>query len=155
MPASAESWRYVGKPSIYPVSKAPNHHFHHLSSSKERLDATSQLITPFFYATNHQHSPTAAMAPPCAPKKSISTARSTATIRQAAQQSSRQITDQAEDLDDSGEANSAGDDNDVAPEEAEASHNSSDGPLEHLMEKMVDDVCLDEPINYIPPPSYS
>jgi hypothetical protein len=88
------------------------------------------------------------MTLPRASKKSTSTTPSIAATRQGAQQSRRQIIDEAEELDDSGEANSAGDDEDSGHEGTEASQNTSDGPLEHLMAKMVEDVCLDEFSNY-------
>ncbi|KAG9196388.1 hypothetical protein G6011_01509 [Alternaria panax] len=79
------------------------------------------------------------MAPTRAPKKSTFKAPSTGAIRQGAQQSRRRTTEEEVELKNSGEANSPDDDEDTAHEEAEASQNNSDGPLEHLMAKMVDD----------------
>ncbi|KAL1793309.1 hypothetical protein ACET3X_008291 [Alternaria dauci] len=79
------------------------------------------------------------MAPTRAPKKPTSITTSTATIRQGAQQAQRQVIDKTEELENSGEANGVGHDEDMTHEEAEASQNTPDGPLEHLMVKMVDD----------------
>ncbi|CAG5175556.1 uncharacterized protein ALTATR162_LOCUS10612 [Alternaria atra] len=79
------------------------------------------------------------MTLPRASKKSTSATPSIAATRQGAQQSRRQIIGEAEELDDSGEANSAGDDEDSGHEGTQASQNTSDGPLEHLMAKMVED----------------
>ncbi|CAN9396445.1 unnamed protein product [Alternaria alternata] len=62
-----------------------------------------------------------------------------ATIRRSAQQSRRQITDETEELENSAEANGVGRDMNATHEETEASQNTSDGPLDHLMAKMVDD----------------
>lgn len=81
------------------------------------------------------------MAPTRAPEKSTSMTASMATIRRSAQQSRRQITDETEELENSAEANGVGRDVNATHEETEASQNTSDGPLDHLMAKMVDDVC--------------
>ncbi|RII10620.1 hypothetical protein CUC08_Gglean006615 [Alternaria sp. MG1] len=79
------------------------------------------------------------MAPTRAPEKSTSMTASMATIRRSAQQSRRQITDETEELENSAEANGVGRDMNATHEETEASQNTSDGPLDHLMAKMVDD----------------
>jgi hypothetical protein len=95
----------------------------------------------FAQVTNRQHSLTAAMAPPRATKKYTLTNPSTAITRQSARQSRRHAIDEAEELEEIGQDGSAGDNGDAADDEAEASQNTSDGPLEQMMAKMVDDVC--------------
>ncbi|CAI9635215.1 unnamed protein product [Alternaria burnsii] len=79
------------------------------------------------------------MAPTRVPKKSTSMTASMATIRWSAQQSRRQITDEIEELENSAEANGVGRDVNATHEETEASQNTSDGSLDHLVAKMVDD----------------
>jgi hypothetical protein len=81
------------------------------------------------------------MAPPRATKKYTLTNPSTAITRQSARQSRRHAIDEAEELEEIGQDGSAGDNGDAADDEAEASQNTSDGPLEQMMAKMVDDVC--------------
>jgi hypothetical protein len=95
------------------------------------------------------------MAPPRALKKYTLQTPSAAATRQSARQSQKQAIDEAEDFDDHDSANNASDNEETGEEEAETSQNTSDGPLEHLMTKMVDDVCLDEPISNRSSSTYS
>lgn len=81
------------------------------------------------------------MAPLRTTKKSTPTNPSTATTRQSARYSQKQVIHEANDLEDLGQGNSAVDDEHVGDDEAEALQRTSDGPLEQMMVKMVDDVC--------------
>ena len=83
------------------------------------------------------------MAPPHTTKKSSMTTISQTTRRQGAQKSRKQVIKETGELDEFDDANSMDIDDET---EAEGSHSqsqsTSDGPLEQLMVKMVDDVCL-------------
>jgi len=81
------------------------------------------------------------MAPPRTTKKSTLTSPSTATTRQSARHSRRQVINEADDLEDLDQGNSAIDDEHAGDDEAEALQRTPDGPLEQMMVKMVDDVC--------------
>ncbi|KAI4679142.1 uncharacterized protein J4E88_006435 [Alternaria novae-zelandiae] len=76
------------------------------------------------------------MAPPRTTKKSTLTSPSTATTRQSARHSRKQVINEADDFEDLDQVNSAIDDE---LDEAEALQRISDGPLELMMVKMVDD----------------
>ncbi|KAI4624989.1 uncharacterized protein J4E87_005470 [Alternaria ethzedia] len=79
------------------------------------------------------------MAPPRTTKKSTLTSPSTATTRQSARHSRKQVTNEADDFEDLDQGNSAIDDEHAGDDEAEALQRTSDGPLEQMMVKMVDD----------------
>jgi len=81
------------------------------------------------------------MAPPRTTKKSTLTSPSTATTRQSARHSRKQVINEADDLEDLDQGNSTIDDEHAGDDEAEALQRTSDGPLEQMMVKMVDDVC--------------
>ncbi|KAI4659488.1 uncharacterized protein J4E79_006020 [Alternaria viburni] len=79
------------------------------------------------------------MAPPRTTKKSTFISPSTATTRQSARHSRKQVINEADDLEDPDQGNSAIDDEHAGDDEAEALQRTSDGPLEQMMVKMVDD----------------
>ncbi|KAI4642349.1 hypothetical protein J4E93_007497 [Alternaria ventricosa] len=87
------------------------------------------------------------MAPPRTTKKSTLTSPSTATTRQSARHSRKQVINEADDLEDLDQGNSAIDDEHAGDDEAEALQRTSDGPLEQMMVKMVDDDLLGQKIN--------
>ncbi|KAI4699524.1 hypothetical protein J4E81_004548 [Alternaria sp. BMP 2799] len=87
------------------------------------------------------------MAPPRTTKKSTLTSPSTATTRQSARHSRKQVTNEADDFEDLDQGNSAIDDEHAGDDEAEALQRTSDGPLEQMMVKMVDDDLVGQKIN--------
>jgi hypothetical protein len=91
------------------------------------------------------------MAPPGATKKSSLTTISQITTRQGTQQSRKQVVEGVEELDEFNDANSMDVDDEVEAEESQSqSQSTSDGPLEQLMAKMVDDVCPDGSSFWLP-----
>jgi membrane carboxypeptidase/penicillin-binding protein len=82
------------------------------------------------------------MAPPRATKKSSLTTISQTATQQGAQQSRKQVVEEVEQLHEFDNANSMDVDDEIEAEEPQ-SQSTSDGPLEQLMAKMVDDVCSD------------
>ncbi|KAI4618540.1 hypothetical protein J4E80_005142 [Alternaria sp. BMP 0032] len=90
------------------------------------------------------------MAPPRTTKKSTLTSPSTATTRQGARHPRKQVTNEADDLEDLDQGHSAIDDEHAGDDEAEVVQRTSDGPLEQMMVKMVDDKEeLEESINAV------
>ncbi|KAI4928823.1 hypothetical protein J4E85_005445 [Alternaria conjuncta] len=87
------------------------------------------------------------MAPPRATKKSTLTSPSTATTRQSARHSRKQVINEADEAEDLDQGNSAIDDEHAGDDEAEALQRTSDGPLEQMMVKMVDDDLVGQKIN--------
>ncbi|KAI4951156.1 hypothetical protein J4E91_003861 [Alternaria rosae] len=79
------------------------------------------------------------MAPPRTTKESTPTNPSTATTRQSVRYSRKHVIHEANDLEDLGQGNSAVDDEHVGDDEVEALQRTSDGTLEQMMVKMVDD----------------